>query len=170
MAQDFYFKLFAREFLTSKEVRDLSLQDQAILLRLWCVCCLDGAIPSDLEELSLVCGVKASLLRSFERSLQRPFERFFQRDATGSLFSPRMERERERNEKVREGASKAGRASALARKAKGQELNERCNDRMNSHSHSHKENKRPRPGGNLNQGMGTEGAGFEIPEPAEGVA
>ena len=116
MAQDFFFKLFAREFLGSKEVRELSLQDQGILLRIWCVCCLEGAIPSDPEELSLLCGIKPALIRSFERSLQRPFERFFRRTPDGMLFSPRMERERERNQKVRDAASKAGRASGEARK------------------------------------------------------
>ena len=120
MAQDFFFKLFAREFLTSREVRELSLQDQAILLRLWCVCCLEGTIPSDLEDLSLLCGVKPTLLRSFERSLQRPFERFFKRSPEGDLYSPRMERERERNQRVRESAANAGRASWEARrKARG---------------------------------------------------
>lgn len=116
MAQDFFFKLFAREFLTSKEVRELSLQDQAILLRLWCACCLEGSIPSDLEELSMLTGVKQTFLVSFERSLQRPFERFFKQTPEGGYYSPRMEKERERNQRVRDSASKAGRASGQARK------------------------------------------------------
>lgn len=161
MAQDFYFKLFAREFITSKDIRDLSLEEQAILLRLWCACCLYGAIPTDMDELSLVCGVKPSSLRSFERSLQRPFERFFQPDNQGNLFSPRMERERERNEKVRESAAKAGRASAEARKAT-REINGRCNERMNSHSHSHKDIKEAPPAVGRDECMGST-RGFAIP-------
>lgn len=143
MPKDFYFKFFAREFLLSKEIRELSLEHQGILVRLWSVCCLDGTIPSDLEELSLVCGVKHSLLRSFERSLQRPFERFFQQTPSGAYFSPRMEREREHNQAIREKASKAGRASVKARKEKGEEVNGRSNERMSSHSHSHKKTEEP---------------------------
>lgn len=162
MPQDFYFKFFAREFLTSKEVRELSLEHQAVLIRLWCVCCLEGVLPTDLEELSIVSGVKQTLLRSFERSLQQPFQRFFQRDANGSMFSPRMERERERNQKVRESASNAGRASAEARKAKADKVNGRSNGRMNSHSHSHKESKKHLPGETVF--VGTSTSGFEIPE------
>jgi len=172
MAQDFYFKFFAREFLTSKEVRVLSLEDQAILIRLWCVCCLEGVLPEDLEELSMASGVKQVFLQKFEHL----FEQFFKRDETGHRFSPRMEREREKSNKTREARSEAGKASGAARRRKIEtdlidaQTNNCSNTCSNSHSHSHKENKRPRPGGNLNQGMGTEGAGFEIPEPAEGVA
>lgn len=116
MAQDFFFKLFAREFLLSREIRELSLQDQAILLRLWCVCCLEGSLPTDLEELSMLSGVKQSFLRSFERSLAKPFERFFRRTQDGRFFSPRMERERERTQRISAAGAKAGRASAEARR------------------------------------------------------
>lgn len=112
--KDFYFKLFAREYLTSGEVRALPLEAQGILPRLWCVCCLEGSMPADLEELSIAAGVKVSHLRSHMRSLMR----FFCEGPDGQLFSRRMEREREARLKVSAGAVKAAKARYDKEKAR----------------------------------------------------
>lgn len=104
--KDFYYKLFAREYLTSGEVRSLPLEAQGILPRLWCVCCLEGSMPEDLEELSCAAGVKLSHLRTHMHSLLG----FFCAGAPGRLVSRRMERERAARIKASDGASKAAKA------------------------------------------------------------
>ncbi len=111
--KDFYFKLFAREYLTSGEIRELPLEAQGILPRLWSVCCLEGSMPADLEDLSIAAGVKVSHLRSHMRSLMR----FFCEGEDGRLFSRRMERERNARLRVSEGASKAAKAKHDKEKA-----------------------------------------------------
>ena len=185
--KDFFFKFFAREFLTSKEVRELSLEDQAILVRLWCVCCLEGVLPEDLEELSMASGVKQMFLHKFEHL----FEQFFKRGDTGHRFSPRMERERERTRRTSDARSEAGKASGEARRRKKEidlidsqtnKCSNKCsNKQLNSQSHS-KEEKNPTQESEINGGTRTpkastgadslvggalkhsRSAGFEIPE------
>lgn len=101
--KDFYFKFFAREYLTSGDVRELPLEAQGILPRLWCVCCLDGSIPLDLEDLSIASGVKLTHLRTHMRTLLP----FFYEGEDGRLYSRRMEKERATRIKVSAAASKA---------------------------------------------------------------
>lgn len=101
--KDFYFKLFAREYLTDGEVRALPLAAQAILVRMWCVCCLDGSLPADAEDLAAACGVKQSDMRTHMRSVVR----FFFVGDDGRPFSRRMNKEREARLKTLSGAVKA---------------------------------------------------------------
>ena len=121
--KEFYFKMFAREYLTSGEVRGLHLEAQGILPRLWCVCCLEGSIPADLEDLSLAAGVKLSALQTHMPALMQFFyapadanadanasENASETHMRGRLYSRRMERERANRQKVSDGASKAAKA------------------------------------------------------------
>lgn len=125
--KEFYFKMFAREYLTSGEVRGLHLEAQGILPRLWCVCCLEGSIPADLEELSIAAGVRLSALQSHMPALMQFFhanadagddanadanasENASETHMRGRLYSRRMERERANRQKVSDGASKAAKA------------------------------------------------------------
>jgi len=103
---DFYFKFFAREFLTDGEIRLLPLEAQAILVRLWCICCLDGFVPVDLEEMSIAIGVRISRLEVHLPALMQ----FFELQGNSRLVSLRMERERAARLRTSAGASKAAKA------------------------------------------------------------
>lgn len=132
--KDFYFKLFAREYLTSGEIRELPLEAQGILPRLWSVCCLEGSMPADLEDLSIAAGVKLTHLRTHLPALMR----FFCAGADGRLFSRRMEQERESRQKVSAGASKAAKAKwdkkKAAEEAKAKEPSADANADANAHA------------------------------------
>ena len=111
-SKDFYFKLFAREYLTDGDLRYIPMAAQGIVVRLWCVCCLDGAMPGDLEMLSLASGVQQTLLQTY----QREWQQFFSEGPDGRLFSRRMESEREARLRVKSSTTNAGKASAAKRK------------------------------------------------------
>ena len=103
MPQDFYFKMFAREYLTDSEIRSLPLEAQGLLIRMWCSCCLDGHLPPDLEDMAVAIGAKVSQMRTHMPLLVR----FFCADGSGNLVSDRMERERVKRSIISKGASKA---------------------------------------------------------------
>lgn len=120
MGTDFFFKLFAREYLTSREVRSLSLEQQGVLLRLWCVCCLEGSLPNDLEEIAAATGLKYSQFHL----LEAPLMQFFKLGEDKRWHSRRMEAEQHRNHRVREARSRAGKESGRVRSAQIEQIHE----------------------------------------------
>jgi hypothetical protein len=103
MADDFWFKFYAREFLTDRKIDRLSDGAVALLVRVWCVCCTDGDAPRDGEELA-----RRTMRRydpAFVNNLAEILSFFEVRG--DRLVSPRMERERWLSERGRKGAKAA---------------------------------------------------------------
>ena len=92
MAKEPWFKLWASDYLCDSDVQKLPLEAQGLLLRMWCACHIDGCIPSDPEELAVLIRCKLqSVLLSYPLCKQ-----FFELRG-GMLYSPRMEREKEKS-------------------------------------------------------------------------
>lgn len=104
MSGDIWFKLYAAEFLSKKKVRDLSLEMQAVLVRLWCALCIDGELSADVEQLAAQSQVPLIIMRKFCDLHMRTF---FNLHESRMWISKRMEEEKSR--------SAINRANALKR-------------------------------------------------------
>lgn len=109
MANDPWFKLWASDYLTDSNVDKIPPEGRDLLLRMWCVCNLEGSAPAEVEELARVTRLKISYVSKWLSyllnqqpgcSLNRPL--FDLRN--GRLYSPRMEREKEKSEIARKNA------------------------------------------------------------------
>lgn len=116
-----WFKLFPRDFLTDSKVKLLSREHRSILLDLWCYCAMDGSIPNDAEALSRILGESISTTK---KTLEKLRVFFIEED--GKLYSKRLRGESEAYEekckRLRESASKGGRARAAKGKAKAKAI------------------------------------------------
>lgn len=84
-----WFKFFPMDFLFDTRVDGLSLEAQAILVRLWCLCWRDQFIPDDPKALARRAMVDPKPLIKNWNQLRVFFEL-----VSEGLVSPRMERER----------------------------------------------------------------------------
>jgi uncharacterized protein YdaU (DUF1376 family) len=96
-----WFKLWARDLLTDPKVDSTPEAAMFLVVKMWCVCCLEGSCPADLEEIARKTRV------SLQKVLQchphcKPF--FDERD--GRLYSRRMERDRAKSHLAQQNAQK----------------------------------------------------------------
>jgi hypothetical protein len=105
---DPWFKFYSTEFLLDARVNALTLQEQAIVVRMWCVCHQTGAIPDDPVALARLIGVSPKTLRSCWDHVRMMFTS--SPDHAGMIRSSRLDDERMRSEVKRkrqsEGANK----------------------------------------------------------------
>ena len=101
MSDQPWFKFWSTDYLCDPDVDKLPLDAQGLLVRMWCVCNLQGYIPDDVEEV-------ARLTRSRLQSclLSYPLCKPFFALRSGQLFSKRMETEKEKSRIARENANK----------------------------------------------------------------
>lgn len=85
-----WFKFFAADFLMDADVDALPLEAQAILVRMWAVCWMEGELPSEPAQIARKCRVPQEALQTHHKAV----EVFFATTKTGTLISERMERER----------------------------------------------------------------------------
>ena len=103
MASEPWFKFYAADYLLDARVDSLSLEAQAILLRLWCLCHIEGSCPAESNEIA-----RKSRLTSEQigRHLSNLLGFFEERD--GRLYSHRMEAEKLKSETARRNGQKRG--------------------------------------------------------------
>lgn len=106
-----WFKMYPADYLLDAKVASLSLESQAILVRLWCVCARDIYFPDSPDAVAKIIGVEARVLRKNWQRLRTFFDAHI-----GGLYSRRMEKERkeydEKCAKLRANASHGGKAKA----------------------------------------------------------
>jgi uncharacterized protein YdaU (DUF1376 family) len=96
-----WFKFFPSDYLLDPKVDAIPSEAEGLLIRMWCLCHLEGSCPADPEELA----------RKTRRTLQcvlqckRHCEPFFELHE-GRLYSRRMEEERRRSDQARQNANK----------------------------------------------------------------
>lgn len=112
MAMD-YFRLYPGQYLTDPKVCRLTLAQQGIAVRLWCLFWLHGPLPGDLEELRrlLPSDAKVSDIRIVTNSMW-----CVNSDDTNTLVSPRMDAERSGAVSAYEARRNAAEATNAARK------------------------------------------------------
>jgi len=89
-----WFKFYASDYFMDAEVDDLPLEAQAILVRMWCICWIEGELPSDLAKLARKLRIEHLHMQNHMQTLHK----FFTKTEHGMLISPRMEHERKRSE------------------------------------------------------------------------
>jgi len=96
-----WFKFFAADYLLDPDVDAIPSEAEGLLIRMWCLCHLEGSCPADPEELARKtrCTLQCVL------QCKRHCEPFFDLQG-GRLYSLRMEEEKQRSKQARENASK----------------------------------------------------------------
>jgi hypothetical protein len=87
-----WFKFFAQDYLCDPGVDEIPPEAQGLLVRIWCVCHIEGSCPLDPEEIARKTRLKLSYV---SQHLSRCLPLFEVRD--GRLYSRRMEKEKEKS-------------------------------------------------------------------------
>ena len=96
-----WFKFWATDYLCDPDVDELSLEEQGLLVRMWCVCSQRGNIPVDPEEIARLTRCKLQSVLKCYPQCKKLFEL-----RQGSLLSARMEQEKAKSELARVNAEK----------------------------------------------------------------
>lgn len=91
-----WFKFWASDFLTDPDIDRLSLDAQAIVIRLWCLCTLHGGFPDDQEEVARLTRCKLQYIQQCWQQCTQHFRLEGKR-----WISPRMEREKVKSDTAR---------------------------------------------------------------------
>jgi len=103
MANQPWFKFYATDYLLDSRVDSLPLEAQAVLIRMWCLCNIDGCCPSETEEIAR----KARLsLQVVARHMEQLLAFFDLR--SGRLYSHRLDEEKRKSEAAQQGGRKRG--------------------------------------------------------------
>lgn len=103
MMPDPWFKFYSTEFLLDARVNGLTLQEQAIVVRMWCVCHQTGALPDDPLAMARLIGVSPKTLRSCWDHVRMMFTS--SPDHPGMIRSSRLDDERMKAESKRKAQS-----------------------------------------------------------------
>lgn len=90
MASIPWFPIYASDLLIDDDLFNLDPKAEGLLLRMWCLCWVDGYAPSDPDLLSL----KVRRIRPYVQMYLPMVLHFFQKDENGNLHSRRIEEER----------------------------------------------------------------------------
>ena len=96
-----WFKFWARDFLTDPDVDNTPDSAMLLVIKMWCICCLEGSCPAEPEEIS--CKTRVPLHRV---SNYVPYYQPYFQERGGRLFSKRMEREKAKSELARRNVQK----------------------------------------------------------------
>jgi hypothetical protein len=103
MATQPWFKFYASDYLLNGKVDNLPLEAQTILLRMWCLCHIEGACPAQPGEIARKVRLSAEKVSEHIGALRAFFE-----SREGRLFSHRMEAEKAKSEIARQNGKKRG--------------------------------------------------------------
>jgi uncharacterized protein YdaU (DUF1376 family) len=101
MGENPWFKFWARDFLTDPDVDNTPDSAMLLVIKMWCVCCIEGSCPADPEEIARKTRVPLHRVSHCYPHCQPYFE---ERD--GRLYSRRMEKEKAKSAVARTNAEK----------------------------------------------------------------
>lgn len=104
------FKFYAADF--AMDTRRLTAEQVGAYTRLLCDAWVNGSVPIDQGELSLIAGVPRARFRS---AVWPALEHYWRSDGNGGFVNPRLETERQKQKDFRDRKSAAGTAGAKAR-------------------------------------------------------
>lgn len=96
-----WFKLYAADTLIDSKLDEIPLEAHGLILKMWCLCHLEGHCPSDPVELARKLRCAVSYVSQYKSLCESLFE-----SRNGWLISKRMEKERKRSEINRNNANK----------------------------------------------------------------
>lgn len=104
------YQMYAADF--AMDTARMTAEQVGCYIRLLNDAWVNGGIPVDPAEMASIAGVTP---RRFKASVWPALERCWISDGNGSMLNPRMEAEREKQQRWREKSAKGGRASGKAR-------------------------------------------------------
>jgi uncharacterized protein YdaU (DUF1376 family) len=96
-----WFKLYASDYLVDGGIDSMPREAEALLVRMWCICHLEGSCPDDPEELARKTRCSLQYVLQCKRHCQSLFELH-----EGRLYSRRMEAEKRRSKQASKNANK----------------------------------------------------------------
>lgn len=96
-----WFKFYAADYLVDPGVDSVPREAEALLIRIWCICHIEGSCPADAEELARKTRCSLQYVLQCKRHCEPLFEL---QDAR--LYSRRMEAEKQRSKQASENANK----------------------------------------------------------------
>jgi uncharacterized protein YdaU (DUF1376 family) len=114
MAENPWFKFWARDFLTDPHVDNTPDSAMLLAIKMWCVCCIEGSCPADPEEIARKTRVPLHRVTNSMPYCQPFFEL-----RSGRLYSKRMEKEKAKSELAKQNAEKRYRGAPAKRSAVG---------------------------------------------------
>ena len=96
-----WFKFWARDFLTDPDVDNTPDSAMLLVIKMWCICCIEGSCPVAPEEISRKTRVPLHRVSNYVPYYQPYFQ-----ERGGRLFSRRMEREKAKSELARRNVQK----------------------------------------------------------------
>jgi len=96
-----WFKFWARDFLTDPDVDNTPDSAMILVVKMWCICCIEGSCPAEPEEISRKTRVPLHRVSNYVSYYQPYFQ-----ERGGRLFSKRMEREKAKSELARRNVQK----------------------------------------------------------------
>jgi len=113
-----YYRWWVQDYRGSRNVQRLTWQQRGIYRELLDECWDKGAIPDDPEALADIVGCDEAEMRA----AWVPIRRLFAVAEDGRMFSPRLEKERTAEDRVRVLRAIAGRKGGLAKASNAREL------------------------------------------------
>lgn len=98
------FQFYPKDFMGDMNVALMSLEERGAYITLMCFCWNEGELPADITRLSRLCGVSVDDMESLWEQVGPCFE-----EKDGALVHPRLEREREKQQKRSNQARRAAR-------------------------------------------------------------
>jgi uncharacterized protein YdaU (DUF1376 family) len=144
-----WFKFFAGDFLLDPDVDSMPREAEALLVRMWCICHLEGSCPADPEELAR----KTRCTLQYVLHCKPHCDPFFDLK-DGRLYSRRMEEERRRSEQARANANARYKQKGFATGTADGSANGRADRGANSYAQSQSQNQGQGQRQIQNQGKG----------------
>jgi uncharacterized protein YdaU (DUF1376 family) len=131
MSDQPWFKFFASDYILDPKVDSLCLEAQAILIRMWSSCHIEGSCPLKSEETTRKIRLTCRVVEAHQAELLSFFET---RD--GRLYILRMEAEREKSEAAGHNANQRWRGNANRNAIRNANCNGEGNAQSQNQSHN----------------------------------
>lgn len=126
-----WFKFYAADYLVDPDVDSIPREAEALLIRMWCICHIEGSCPADTEELARKTRCSLQYVLQCKRHCEPLFEL-----QDGRLYSHRMEAEKQRSKQASENANKRYKSKASANGSANGTANGSANGTAQSQSQS----------------------------------
>jgi len=107
------FQFYPADFLSDENVAMMSNQEIGCYIKLMCYCWREGSIPADTDKIARLCGEDSSAMAQLWHSLERCFDSAI--DNPLRLVNPRLESERNKQEKFKKERAESGKKGAKLR-------------------------------------------------------
>jgi hypothetical protein len=146
------FPLYAQDFISDENVVLMNNQEVGCYIKLLCFNWKQGSIPNDIDKIARLCGEDGGVMAELWQAIKPCFVEL--KKSPGRLVNPRIEKERQIQQRYRDGQSERGKLGA-AKRWKNKDKNSdaiatpMANDSLSSSSSSSSSRKDTPPSGGV---------------------